>query len=439
MKTVYLFRYEWLHFRRNAYKIAALVLFVLTALYGLWNGYNLWQERQSEIDKIEAEAERSREEALDWLKAGKPGPEERPWVNIAHPFWSMWYATHYAYQQPSPLITYSIGQAEQFGYYKRVSMWSTPYDGDLTAELSNPERVAIGALDFSFVWLYLMPLLLIVLTYTINGLERDLGFSNLLAVQQPSRRRWIAGRLLPIGGLLTLLLAALIALPALWSGYFFSHFASLGSLFAWLFAYLLLWLVLCGLIIYFGKGQTDQALKMIGLWLLLAIVIPGAVQQVTALRYPASYLLEFIDAQRADRDAIFDQDFSVIKTELFERYPDLRHTYWARQDSVSNQDALNSAYRIAYMLHMNEVSAQIQAEQEARNAFICSTYPFNPVTAFQNRINAVAETDFYANLTFRQTIQKGATDINETLLMDEWEGVKADAELFKNYAQIVRR
>ncbi len=439
MKTAYIFRYEWLHFRRNAYKVAALFLFLLTALYGLWNGYNLWQERQSEIEKIEADARGSREEALEWLHAGKPGPEDRPWVNITEPFWAMWYAMHHAYQHPSPLMTYSIGQAEQFGYYKRVSMWSTPYDGDLAAELSNPERVAIGALDFSFVWLFLMPLFLIILTYGVNGLEQDLGFSELLAVQQPSRSRWIAGRLLASGGLLTGLLAAFIAAPALWGGYLFDHFAALSLLFAHAFAYLLLWLLLFGLIIYYGKGQTDQALKMIGLWLLLAVVIPGAVQQITALRYPASYFLEFIDAQREDRDAIFDRDFSVIKAELFDRYPELQHTYWARQDSVGNQDARNSAYRMAYMLHMNEVSTQIQAEQEARNAFIRATYLFNPVTAFQNRINAVAETDFYANLAFRKTIQQAATDINEKLLMDDWDGVKADAVMFEKYAQIVGR
>lgn len=434
-----LLHYEWLHFRRNPYKVAALALFLLTAAYGLWNGYALYQKRLAEIQKIETGAEAPRRQALTWLREGKAGPEDRPWVNVGEPFWAMWYATRYAVQSPSPLMTYSIGQAEQFGYYKRVSMWSTPYDGDLTAELSNPERVAIGALDFSFVWLFLMPLLLIVLTYTINGLERDLGFSNLLAVQQPNRSRWIAGRLLATGAFLTLILAALIAVPALGGGFFFSHFADLGQLFAWLFAYLLLWLLLSGLIIYYGNGQTDQALKMIGLWLLLAVVIPGAVQQVTALRYPADYLLEFIDAQREDQYAIFEQDFSEVKDGLFRRYPELKDTYWARQDSMNNQNARNSAYRTAYMLHMDEVSESIHAKQEARNAFIRSTYLYNPVPAFQNRVNAVAGTDFYANLTFRKTIQEAAARINETLLIDEWEGVKADTVLFEQYARIVSR
>ncbi len=435
----HLFHYEWLHFRRSPYKVAALVLFVLTAIYGLWNGHALFLERQTEIEKIEAAAEEPRREALDWLQTGKAGPEDRPWVNVGEPFWAMWYATHYAYHRPSPLMTYSIGQAEQFGFYKRISTWSTPFDGDLTAELSNPERMAIGALDFSFVWLFLMPLLLIILTYSVNGLERDLGFSNLLGVQQPNRIRWITGRLLAIGGFLGALLGALIAAPALGGGYFFSHFASLALLAAYLLAYLLLWLLLFGLIAYYGKGQTDQALKMIGLWLLLAVVLPATLQQVTALRYPASYLLEFIDAQREEGEALFEKDFSEIQAEVFDRYPDLKKTYWARQDSVSNQDARNSAYRMVYTLLMKKVSEEINSQQEARNAFIRSAYLLNPVIAFQNRVNAIAETDFDADLGFRNVIQKAALQINETLLLDEWDEVKADSALFKKYAQIVGR
>jgi hypothetical protein len=70
------------------------------------------------------------------------------------------------------------------------------------------------------------------------------------------------------------------------------------------------------------------------------------------------------------------------------------------------------------------------------NAFIRSTDLYNPVPAFQNRVNAVAGTDFYANLPFRKTIQEAAARINETLLIDEWEGVKADTVLFEQYARI---
>ena len=33
------------------------------------------------------------------------------------------------------MMTFSLGQAEQYGYYKRVTNWSTTYDSDLAEEI----------------------------------------------------------------------------------------------------------------------------------------------------------------------------------------------------------------------------------------------------------------------------------------------------------------
>ena len=38
-------------------------------------------------------------------------------------------------------------------------------------EISNPERLANGSIDFSFLIIFLLPILLIILTYNISGLE----------------------------------------------------------------------------------------------------------------------------------------------------------------------------------------------------------------------------------------------------------------------------
>ena len=71
-------------------------------------------------------------------------------------------------------MVFSLGQSEQYGYYKRVTNWSTTFDSDLAEEIANPERLAIGTLDFNFVFIYLSPILLIILLFNIGGLEKDL-------------------------------------------------------------------------------------------------------------------------------------------------------------------------------------------------------------------------------------------------------------------------
>ena len=53
-------------------------------------------------------------------------------------------------------MVFSLGQSEQYGYYKRVTNWSTIFDSDLAEEIANPERMAIGTLDLNFVLIYLI-------------------------------------------------------------------------------------------------------------------------------------------------------------------------------------------------------------------------------------------------------------------------------------------
>ena len=55
MKSIAIFIYEWKHFIRNPFKIVSIILFVITAVYGLHNGANLYQDQISEIDNITAE------------------------------------------------------------------------------------------------------------------------------------------------------------------------------------------------------------------------------------------------------------------------------------------------------------------------------------------------------------------------------------------------
>ena len=68
-------------------------------------------------------------------------------------------------------------------FIKKLSIWSSPFDSDIAEEISNYERLINGNIDFSFLILYLLPLLLIILTFNINGLEKDLKFENLITIQ----------------------------------------------------------------------------------------------------------------------------------------------------------------------------------------------------------------------------------------------------------------
>ena len=71
-----------------------------------------------------------------------------------------------------------LGQSEQYGYYKRVTNWSTTYDSDLAEEIANPERLAIVSLDFNFVFTYLSPIDKVFSVWPISKKYKQDGFTN---------------------------------------------------------------------------------------------------------------------------------------------------------------------------------------------------------------------------------------------------------------------
>ena len=73
-----------------------------------------------------------------------------------------------------------------------------------------------------------------------------------------------------------------------------------------LFLYLILWFTIFYFINLTGKGSSDQALKMISVWMLLCIIIPGTIHQITSLKYPTNYMTDHLDVSRELSNNIFN-------------------------------------------------------------------------------------------------------------------------------------
>ena len=177
MRSLGIFLYEWKHFVRSPFKIVAIVLFIVASIYGLHNGADLYDKQTKEIEKIKKEIATKNKTTLSYFETNEKGPKNRPWVDVTTPYWAIWSTSTYQFKRPSPAIVYTIGQAEQYGFYKAIGMSSSPYDADMAKEIANPERIQSGTLDFSFVVLFLLPLLLLILLYNIKGQEAEQGLS----------------------------------------------------------------------------------------------------------------------------------------------------------------------------------------------------------------------------------------------------------------------
>ncbi len=430
MKQLFtIIKYEFRHFARSPLKIASVILFIGAAIYGLQNGYTLLNRQNIEIETIQARNKETIAEVTAWYDAGKKGPDDKPWIDVTTPMRAIWYAPASVIKVPAPLMSFSIGQAEQFGYYKQVTNWSSTFDADLAEEIANPERLAIATLDFSFVVLYLLPVLAIILLFNIGGLEKDLGFDRLIAVNHPSRRKWLMARF----GLYFLLLAAtLIVLMLVYATRANALSGSFMGLYLLIVLYMLAWFATFYFINLKGKGSSNQAIKMASLWLLLGVIMPGSVHQLASLKYPGSYMTDYLDASRDETYKIYDLSADTVRQRLLVAYPELAGTVQAK-DTVADEGIMGNSSSGLINGLMKEAATTVENANEDKNRFIRNTSWFNPVGWFQNRINALCGTDYYAYRRYRTDIQAIIDKKVELLLHDSWNKETIDKKRFLEY------
>ena len=150
-KYLDILKFESFHFINSPYKIISIVLYAISILYGCQTGYGLFKKHNIEIKSIKSKNADFEKKMLVQYDELEQGLIEKPRRDPTIPYWAIWNTPSYALKSPSPMIVFSTGQAEQYGYYKKVTNWSTVFDNDLAEEIANPERLALGTLDFSFV------------------------------------------------------------------------------------------------------------------------------------------------------------------------------------------------------------------------------------------------------------------------------------------------
>lgn len=432
MRYLNIFLLEWKHFVRSPFKIIALVLFVIASVYGLHKGAKLQQEQSAEIEKIEKKVQENRQELIDnYYSKGNFKNENRPWIDYSEPFWAIWNSNAYHFKNPSPAMVYSIGQSEQYGFYKRVTFWASPYDADLAEEIANPERLQTGTLDFSFALLFLLPLVLLVLIYNLKSKETEEGFMPLIEVQMPKKNTWLLLR----ASFYILLFFVIIIVLLIYGASLTNVFAQAKGVFGQMLLYTALYLVFWSVIYYFillkGKSILGNTLKMSAVYLLFAFIVPAVVHQSLSIMHPANLMIDFIDV-RDQEDEFRNLPDSVYIGKLVKLFPEIELSP-VYQDSTKIKSARgDSASALANLLKKESIET-VEKENQLKNNFIESTFWFNPVSFFQNRLNSISKTHFNDYQTYRNDIQELIDKQIRVMVLDTWNEKKVDKKTYENY------
>lgn len=432
MKGLIILLYEWKHFVRSPFKVVALILFVFAGVYGLHNGEKLYNEQVAEITQINKKVQTQKEENVSLFDQEKPSPENRPWIDLSIPDWAMWYSKGYCFKTPSPALVYSIGQAEQYGFYKRVAYISSPYDPDMTKEIANPERLQTGTLDFAFALIFLLPLLLIILLYNLKSMEKEQGFLSLIEVQTASKSTWLLSRVIFYIGLTYLVIIGLLFYGASLTDVFVSAASAFQEVVMYSFLYLIFWSMIYFFILRSSKGILSNTLKMVGVWMLLVFIIPATVHQWISIEKPANLMTDFIDASRDKQEEIYNRPDSVLMTQLKELFPEISGGP-AENDSEKKASALRESITALVNELKKENIALIEGDNKQKNERVKNSYYVNPITFFQNRFNAISQTHYEDYHQYRDEIQRIIDAQLQMMVIDLWNEVQVDKQRFLEY------
>ena len=278
------------------------------------------------------------------------------------------------------LAGFSIGQADVNPTVKRISIKTFEaqrFDNDLI----NPMNLQSGTLDLSFVILYLFPLLIIVLTFSIVSEEIETGSWRLVATQTTSKVRFVISKLLIRIGLLFVVLLLLFCVLK-WT---LSIPLSVDFLlvFGLSFLYLLFWFAVSFLVVVFRKTSGFNALLLLSIWLVLLILLPAGINAHVASKYPVPEALSATIAQRDGYHTKWDTDKLATIEKFYKHYPEFKKYgyptegfnwlwYYAMQqmgddDSKNERAALNE--KIKVRSHVSNQIASVVPNMHLQLAF----------------------------------------------------------------------
>lgn len=201
---------------------------------------------------------------------------------------------------PSPLGAVSVGQRDLLPHTvwvtteARLAQAGADDEGSLT-------RKVTGVFDLAFVLVFLLPLVVIALSFDLLAAERERGTLALVLSQPVSLSAFVGAKAALRGAvLLVMVLFAAVVGPFAFGGGFVGEGAAVSvTLYvALLVIYTAFWFCLALCVNAFGTSSAGNALSLVSVWLVLVVVLPGLASVAVDTLYPSPSRVELVNRAR---------------------------------------------------------------------------------------------------------------------------------------------
>ncbi len=222
------------------------------------------------------------------------------------------------------------------------------------SDFFNPANAAVGNFDFSFVLVFLFPLVIIAFCYNIISEDQEKGTWKLLSVQSQNLRKLIDAkiliRLMAVSSVYLLLLIVALIYIKIPVDSAFIIFAFSGLL------YLVFWFALCRWIIGFQKTSSWNALALVIFWVGMNFMVPMTGNMLIQKLIPVKEGLQAQIEQREGYHNKWDEAKVPTMQKFHKIYPQFR------QYNIAEKSSFSYTWYYA-MQHMADVESEQSAKQ----------------------------------------------------------------------------
>ena len=295
-------RVEWLSLVRERAVWVVLALFALAVGYGALGGGLFVSSERRAIEAITREESARMARLREEVVAIAAGAEVRHAADPRSPLQvGRELGRRAATLPPGPLAPVSIGQRDLLPHTMFVTTQARLAEEGADGDGSSPTRSMSGAFDLAFVFVFLLPLVIIALTYDLLSGERERGTLDLVLSQPVSLATFVLGKAVQRAGLLVGVVLALgLVGPALGGGHLLAEVGPLrvGLYAGLLVAYSVFWFAASVCVNAWGRSSAGNALSLVGLWLGLVVVVPGLVSVAVDAIYPPPSRVALVNLAR---------------------------------------------------------------------------------------------------------------------------------------------
>lgn len=295
---------------RTRLAAGALIFLFLMCIVALWNGHQSVRGQQAALARItsahEADTARLTEKLNKTSDAGS----------------AAYYTQHLTRDNPSPLAFAAFGQRDLQPFALRIrtlGLHAQLYE----SETINPELALPGRLDFAFVLIYLVPLIVIALMHDLVTSEHESGRLRLMQSLPVSQiQLWLRRT-----AVRALLVCAIISLPfgiSAWTAG--AGVSSVLGILGISALYIAFWFGLSLLIAARAASSASAAAVLLSCFVVITLVLPTVSHVLITRAVPVAKGIELTLAQRQEVHQGWDLPKAVTFEKFFLTHPEWRNT-----------------------------------------------------------------------------------------------------------------